>query len=213
MSDPAVAFAAVVRRTLGLELDAATLEHFRRYASLIAEWNERIALVSRRDSTRLFAYHFPDSLAAAGRLPPTAAVADFGSGAGLPGIPLKLARPDIRLTLIDSIGKKARFLATAVRELGLDALVLNARAEDVTDCRFDAVLIRLVGSIRDTIAVAAPLLKPNGVVIYYKSVTTARETAQAQPRLERLGLRVRSVQDFQFSEPAPFSRRLVVIGR
>jgi len=102
----------------------------------------------------------------------------------------------------------------AVRSLGLESVrIVCARAESLKDIRFDVILIRLVGPIRNTLRLVEPLLSTAGRIIYYKSVTVPQEIAQVQPLLKRLHLEIQQVRDFQFSRPESFTRRLVVVGR
>jgi 16S rRNA (guanine527-N7)-methyltransferase len=198
-------------RQLGIELAVRQLERFRKYEQLLREWNARVNLVSRKDLDRLAAYHFLDSLTAASLIPQGAAVCDVGSGGGLPGIPLKIARDDISLVLVESIRKKALFLEHAVRELGLERATVRAeRAEAIRDLKADVVVCRLVGKTAEVARWVAGMLKPGGRIILYKSATVEAELKLAQPALHRLHLRLRGVRDF----PLPFiARRLVVLER
>ena len=130
---------------------------------------------------------------------------------GLPGIPLKIARDDISLVLVESIRKKALFLEHAVRELGLERTTVRAeRAESIQDLKVDVVLCRLVGKTAEVARWVAGLLNPGGLIILFKSTTVEAELKLAQPVLNRLHLRPREVRDF----PLPLiARRLVVLER
>ena len=199
---------------LGVELSLVALERLGRYQELILEWNQRINLISRADTHRIASYHFIDSLTAVPLLPMGASVCDLGAGAGLPGIPLKIARDDVSMVLVDSIRKKAVFLERVVRELALDRTrVLNLRAEDMRGERFDVVVGRLLGPIERVVRYAEPLMNPAGVLVLYKSVTVEAELAQSQPVLDRLRLRVREVRECRFLADGKSPRRLVVIAR
>jgi 16S rRNA (guanine527-N7)-methyltransferase len=202
---------AVAVRQLGLELSPTQLGLFQKYEQLLREWNARVNLVSRRDLDRLAAYHFLDSLTAATLIPQGAVVCDVGSGGGLPGIPLKIARDDISLVLVESVRKKALFLEQAVRELGLERATVRAeRAEAIQDVKVDVVVCRLVGKTAEVARWVAGLLKPGGRIILYKSAMVETELKLAQPALNRLHLRLREVRDF----PLPLiARRLVVLER
>jgi 16S rRNA (guanine527-N7)-methyltransferase len=198
-------------RGLGIELTADQLARLRKYEQLLREWNERVNLVSRKDIERVVGYHFLDSLTASPLIPARSSVCDVGTGGGLPGIPLKIARDDIRLVLVESTQKKARFLELAVGELKLGQTFVRAeRAESISGLKFDVVLSRLVGKIDDVAKWVARLLNPGGLIILYKSATVEAELKQAQPALKRLHLQVREVRDFQLP---PIARRLVVLAR
>lgn len=202
---------ACAAQQLGIELASPQLERFRKYEHLLREWNARVNLVSRRDLDRLVTYHFPDSLTAVTLIPQGATVCDVGSGGGLPGIPLKIARDDINLVLVESIHKKALFLEYAVRELGLERATVRAeRAETIQDLKADVVVCRLVGKTAEVARWVAGLLKPGGRIVLFKSATVEAELKLAQPALNRLHLRLREIRDF----PLPLiARRLVVLER
>ena len=127
-------------RALGLDLDAAQFDRFRRYGELLLEWNERMNLTAITDPAGVQALHFLDALTL---VPPVRAwcrgagfddptLLDIGSGAGLPGIPLKIALPRLRATLLDATGKRVRFLQHVVDELGLRGIgAVQGRAEEL----------------------------------------------------------------------------------
>lgn len=202
---------AVAARQLGIELSPPQLGQLRKYEQLLRKWNVRVNLVSRKDLDRLAAYHFLDSLTAASLIPQGAAVCDVGSGGGLPGIPLKIARDDISLVLVESVRKKALFLEQVVRELGLERATVRAeRVEAIRDVKVDVAVCRLVGKTAEVARWVAGMLKPGGRIILYKSATVEAELKLAQPALHRLHLRLREVRDF----PLPLiARRLVVLER
>ncbi|MEO0072290.1 MAG: 16S rRNA (guanine(527)-N(7))-methyltransferase RsmG [candidate division WOR-3 bacterium] len=168
-------------QTLGLKITDEEINKFRAYAQLICNWNTKINLISRKDVDRIVSYHFIDSVSSVGLISYGAQVADLGSGAGLPGIPVKIVRPDINLTLIESIKKKARFLEETIKLLNLsNTQVLAARAEMISNGLFDTMLVRLVGKIKDILKIVSPLLKVKGLVIFYKSQQVNSEIKAAQ---------------------------------
>lgn len=131
------------------------------YLDLLARWNRTWNLTAVRDPAAMVPYHLLDSLAL---LPCVhgASLADLGSGAGLPGIPLAVARPDLAVTLIESNGKKARFLREAVRSLPLaNVTVLQARVQDAAGS-FDTVTARAFASLADMLDWGGHLLAPGG---------------------------------------------------
>jgi 16S rRNA (guanine527-N7)-methyltransferase len=154
-----------------------------------------------KDPLEAWTRHIADSLSL---LPFLAAieaaqVADLGSGGGLPGIPLAIAMPAARFTLIESTGKKARFLTEAAQRLALaNVAVLPSRAEDAAAFRsplreaLDAVTCRAVGHLAAIIELAVPLLKVDGVLLAIKGERAAQEIAQSQRALELLHAEVES---------------------
>jgi 16S rRNA (guanine527-N7)-methyltransferase len=137
------------------------------YLSLLLRWNARTNLTSVREPGEIVQRHFGESLFAGvhldGRLRPGATLLDVGSGAGFPGLPIQLLRPDLRVTLVESQGKKASFLREAVRTLGLGTEVVGARLETMQEGRrFDAVTLRAVDRMEGAVAMARDRVAPGG---------------------------------------------------
>lgn len=147
----------------GMEpLDAETSRRFEIYLSLILRWNARTNLTAIRDAEGILARHFVESVACARALPAgVATLLDFGSGAGFPGLPIALCRPEIAVTLAESQGKKAAFLQEAVRSLGAGATVHAGRAE-VLGAGFDCVTMRAVDKMEEAVGTASALVRPGG---------------------------------------------------
>ncbi|MEO0019103.1 MAG: 16S rRNA (guanine(527)-N(7))-methyltransferase RsmG [candidate division WOR-3 bacterium] len=177
-------------QVLGVNLTPAIYQSLQQYACLIEEWNKKINLVSRKDIDRILTYHIIDSLAACRFIPHGARCADIGSGAGLPGIPLAIVRPDINMTLIESIKKKCRFLEAAVSELGLKNTELIAgRAEALSPLGCDILLSRLTSALDRTLRYCRFHLKPGGLLILYKSLNWEAELKSAAKIIDRFNLR------------------------
>ena len=116
---------------VGVEVDAVAADKLDTYAALLVEWNQKMNLTAITDPTDMVIKHFADSLAAAPLLPDGAfSLIDVGTGAGFPGVPLAILRPDIDLTLLDSLNKRLVFLETVCRETGVTAGRVHARAEE-----------------------------------------------------------------------------------
>lgn len=158
-------------------LDSEVAERFGAYLELLMRWNARLNLTAIRDEEGILSRHFAESIACA-RVIPVGAVTllDFGSGAGFPGIPIALCRPEISVTLAESQAKKAGFLREAVRALGLSASVLAGRAETLTR-QFDCVTLRAVDRMVRAVEIAAGLVSPTGWLIL---MTTGTELAVLQ---------------------------------
>jgi 16S rRNA (guanine527-N7)-methyltransferase len=126
------------------------------YLELILKWNARTNLTSIRTPGEIVRRHFGESLFAGAHLGPCATLLDFGSGAGFPGIPIQLLRPDVAVTLAESQGKKAAFLREAVRTLALPTEVWAARVESMPPARrFDTVVLRAVDDMDAAVIEAA----------------------------------------------------------
>jgi 16S rRNA (guanine527-N7)-methyltransferase len=166
-------------------LSATQLQHISTYIDILTRWNARINLTAIRDEEEIVTRHFGESLFAARHLfprvssapsvvkdfdspeaqspEPEARVADLGSGAGFPGIPIKLWAPNITLTLIESNQKKATFLREITRALTLtDVYIQNVRAQTLPPATFDVVTLRAVEDFPSILPVAATLLAPSG---------------------------------------------------
>jgi 16S rRNA (guanine527-N7)-methyltransferase len=132
------------------------------FAALLLRWNRRINLTAIRDEEGILRRHFAESIACARALPAEiSTLLDFGSGAGFPGIPIAIFRPEITVTLAESQSKKAAFLREAIRVLGISAAVHGGRAEDL-EASFDCVTLRAVDRMPEAVATAARLVKSWG---------------------------------------------------
>ena len=153
-------------------LDAGTIAKFDDYLALILRWNSRTNLTAIRDAEGILGRHFVESVACAQRLPEgVTSLLDLGSGAGFPGIPIALCRPEIAITLAESQNKKAAFLQEAVRVLALNTRVFGKRAEEL-DQRFDCVTLRAVDRMEQAVATATGLIRAGG---WLAVLTTAVE--------------------------------------
>ena len=143
-------------------LDVSTANQFATYCALLLRWNARTNLTAIRDEEGILSRHFVESIACARALPGgIAALLDFGSGAGFPGIPIALCRPEIAVTLAESQGKKAAFLREAARTLSLPIEVHSARAETLKT-GFDCVTLRAVDHMGLAVEAATRLVVPGG---------------------------------------------------
>ena len=152
---------------LGVPLDDETADRLLDFLALLYRWNRRIDLTSidARDAVRL---HLLDSLALLPRLGPAADLADLGSGAGLPGIPLALAAPHLRVTLVESKRKRCSFLLEAVRDLGIRNCTVmeeDARVLAASGRQYDAVTGRAFLAPADLVELAAPMVSAGGRIL------------------------------------------------
>lgn len=156
-------------------LDEQTAGRFSSYLSLFIRWNERLNLSAIRDADDILSRHFVESIAVARALPEgIASLLDFGSGAGLPGIPVALCRLEIAVTLAESQGKKAAFLEETVRVLGIKAEVHAQRAEALRAV-FDCVTLRAVDKMPKAVAAAMRLVAPMGWLVLMTTVAGGNE--------------------------------------
>ena len=191
-------------RMLGLTLTPRQIEQFAIYYRALVAWNERFNLTAITDLENVQTKHFLDSLAG---WPPTAGeigaqanaptrqlhLVDVGTGAGFPGVPLKILLPDLKLTLVDGTGKKVLFLNQLVADLGLQQVaVVQGRAEELGQQdafreRFDLVTARAVAPLNTLVEYLLPLVRPNGFAVIYKGANVAQEFIDARKAIEVLG--------------------------
>ncbi|MCA9932756.1 MAG: 16S rRNA (guanine(527)-N(7))-methyltransferase RsmG [Anaerolineales bacterium] len=186
-------FATVVE--WGLALSAEQTAQFARYQALLLEWNQRLNLTAVREPQAIQIRHFLDALSCArvmGEMNGRALI-DVGTGAGFPGLPLKILYPDLRLTLVESIAKKAAFLEVVVNELGLTAVtVLPERAEQVGQQpahreQYDWAVGRAVADLRVLAEYLLPLCRVNGSMLAQKGEAALAEIEVAQTAVATLG--------------------------
>lgn len=160
-----------------------------RYAELLAGTGVTHGLLGPREPARLWDRHLLNCLAAADLVPDGADVLDLGSGAGLPGLVWAIARPSLRVELVEPLLRRSEWLESAVAELGLDHVtVTRARAEELRGSRaVDVVTARAVAPLDRLAGWALPLLAPGGVLLALKGDSAPQELADAAPTLARLG--------------------------
>ena len=171
---------------LNLTISAEKQSKLLTYLHLLQKWNNAYNLTAITDFEKMISYHLLDSLSVVPYLTGKTIV-DVGSGAGLPGIPLAIYFPEKKFTLIDSIGKKTRFIAHAIRELNLtNVQVFNGRAEEYqTPHCFDTMIARAVASAEDLIAISKRLLAQDGQLLMMKS-DASQEKMLSQHRAVKL---------------------------
>ena len=149
-----------------------TISQFKVYLDLLVKWNQKINLTSEKAPQKILERHIFDSLQYARALSFKDEIADIGSGAGFPGIPLKIIYPDLKIVLIEGQRKRFSFLESAILKLGLEGIrVINERAEKMLPSVFvEAVIFRAVSDINNCLALAAPFLKIGGEVMLKKNL-------------------------------------------
>jgi 16S rRNA (guanine527-N7)-methyltransferase len=168
---------------LGLPVDA--YDKFRAYLELLLLWNQRFSLTAVRDPDQIIQRHFVECAFVARHLPQDIAdLLDYGSGAGLPGIPIAICRPEISVTLAEAHGKKASFLREAVRVLDLDGEVYDGRVEAMPEREFDAVAMRAVEKM--DLAIPLALQRVKHYLVLLTTERSDRARGSAVPGLEWL---------------------------
>ncbi len=165
---------------MGIDVPAAARERLVAHLELIAKWNRIHNLTAVRETAQMVVLHLLDSLAVLPHVAGASALLDVGSGAGLPGIPIAIAQPRTRVTLLDSSHKKCAFLQQAKTELALDnvAVVCDRVENWKPGAQFDAVISRAFADLADFVAQAQHLVAPGGRLIAMKGVYPFDEIAK-----------------------------------
>ncbi|MBL8513984.1 MAG: 16S rRNA (guanine(527)-N(7))-methyltransferase RsmG [Betaproteobacteria bacterium] len=169
---------------MNIALDETQMQALIAYVRMIDKWNRTFNLTAIREPERMVGLHLLDSLAVVPHIPRDAVLADVGSGAGLPGIPIAIARPDVRITLIDTVAKKATFMQQVVGELRLPNLeVRHARVETLAlNSPCDIVISRAFAELKDFAESSAHLLRAGGKLFAMKGVLPHEEIARLPAR-------------------------------
>jgi 16S rRNA (guanine527-N7)-methyltransferase len=202
---------------VGIELTAEQVGQFCLYGDLLLEWNQKMNLTSIVDPAEIIIKHFIDSLTVKEYLRGKK-LADIGTGAGFPGIPLKIAQPDLQLFLIDSLKKRLDFLREVVLKLGLEEVeIIHARAEELGRNKkyragFEIATSRAVARLPVLLEYAIPLLQVNGLFIAMKGSQADAEIAEAREALLQLKAEVETVKKISLGSEAEY-RTLIIIRK
>lgn len=205
----------------GIVLTDTQMSQYGRYYRLLVEWNEKMNLTAITDEEGVYLKHFYDSLTLAlysNVLNEEVSLCDVGAGAGFPSIPLKIAFPYLRITIVDSLNKRIMFLNEVVKKLELENVVCcHDRAEDFGQKiayreQFDVVTARAVARLNLLSEFCLPLVKKEGYFVAMKSVSIHDELEQAEKAFRVLGGQVEKVQSFELPEDAG-QRHIVTIKK
>lgn len=210
-------------REFGVALDERQIEAFGAYHRELIEWNERFNLTAITDTEGVYIRHFLDSLSCLqGRPRPEPGLRldliDVGAGAGFPGIPIKLAAPSVRLTLLEATGKKVGFLEHLVQTLGLsDVRAVHTRAEEAGRIsahreQYDWAVARAVADLPVLVEYMLPLVRVGGLALAQKGERAAAEVQDAAAAIHALGGRVRRLMPVEIRGLAE-TRHLVLIDK
>lgn len=193
------------------------VEGFVRYEELLMEWNGKMNLTAIKDGREITVKHFIDSLTPAltGRIPKNGTFVDVGSGAGFPGVPLTMLYPELGTILVDSLGKRVRFLQELTVALGVTAECVHSRAEELGQTSYreqcDVVTARAVANLSVLCEYCLPLAKVGGVFLAMKGPEVEEELEAAGNALELLGGKVGEV--YPFTLPDGSRRNIIAIEK
>lgn len=199
-----------------IQLSEKQLQQFDRYFSLLVEWNQKINLTAITEHDEVYLKHFYDSLVPLWwvEIPEAAKVVDVGAGAGFPSIPIKIIRPDIQLTIIDSLNKRINFLNELVADLGLTGVeAVHARAEEAGQDQayrgqYDLATARAVASLNILVELCLPFVKKGGHFIALKGQDAHNELIEAKRAISLLGGKFE--EEFHETLPQEESYRAII---
>ena len=188
-----------------LIMEGQLLSQFETYYQLLIEWNEKINLTAITDPEGVAVKHFADSLAFfehIENIPGGASVIDIGTGAGFPGVVIKILRPDLRLTLLDSLNKRFLFLRELISQLGLESEFVQGRAEEHgRDPKlretYDFAVSRAVARLNVLSEYCLPFVKPSGRFVAFKGGDCSAEVSEASRAIETLGGKLIAAHEFE----------------
>lgn len=199
----------------GFSLEERQLSLLDRYAAYLVEWNEKINLTAITDPKEICIKHFLDSFLFldAVPLPEGASVIDVGTGAGFPSVPCKILRPDLSMTLLDSLNKRVQFLSGLSEHLEMETRCIHARAEEAgkkAELResFDCATARAVAHLRELSEYCLPFVKPGGYFVALKGYDIEQELEEAKKAIKLMGGKILEVKKYELPEG---NRRGIVI--
>ncbi len=200
---------------LKIELNENQINSFYKYMNLLIKWNEKINLTAITDPKEIIMKHFIDSLTINKYIEKNAKLIDIGTGAGFPGIPLKILRQDITVTLVDSLNKRINFLNEVIKEIGLEKIeTIHSRAEEIGKNvkyreKYDMATSRAVANIATLSEYLIPLVKEKGKCIYMKGPDIEEELLNGKKAINVLGGEV--IKKEEFSLPKSDIKRTIII--
>ena len=204
----------------GLKVTPEQAEKFNIYLKLLLEWNEKINLTAITDPHEAVIKHFVDSISfiKSHNIKPGAKVIDVGTGAGFPGVPLKIMRPDIKLTLLDGLNKRLKFLQEVASSLGFEAEFVHKRAEEAGKIntmreKFDVATARAVAPMNTLCEYCIPLVKMKGYFVAMKGPSLEDEMKEAKKAIDILGCEVEKIDSFILPDEEKSERKIAVMRK
>lgn len=201
--------------SISIKLEEKQIKQFYDYMNLLIEWNKKINLTAIIEPKEIILKHFVDSLTISKYINQKSTLIDVGTGAGFPGIPLKIFRNDLEITLVDSLNKRIKFLDDVIKKLNLDNIkTVHGRVEEIGRNKeyrekFDYATSRAVANIATLSEYLIPLIKTNGKCIYMKGPDTKDELKKGEKAISVLGGNM--VNKVEFELPYSKIKRTIII--
>ena len=200
-------------------LNNKQIEQFEQYYNLLTEYNKVINLTAITEIHEVVTKHFIDSVINYTFYKKNSTICDIGSGAGFPGIPLKIIRPDLNITLVDSLNKRINFLNTVIQQLGLSNInTIHTRAQELQQFvpreTFDYTISRAVASLNILLELCIPYTKTNGQMIAFKGNNTENDIKTAQNALKTLNCNIHEIKEYKIlGNNETFTRNIIYITK
>lgn len=201
-----------------IDLSTEQQDKFYNYMQLLLEWNEKMNLTAITEPEEVLDKHFIDSISIVPYIKENESILDIGTGAGFPGIPIKIAFPDSYITLLDSLNKRVNFLNEVIKELQLtDTLAIHSRAEEFAKVSgkresYDVVVSRAVAKLNVLLEYMLPFVKIGGKCICMKSLDIDDELKEAKKAIEILGGKIQKIDEITLPD-TNISRKFVIIEK
>ena len=205
-------------KKVNIEIDDKKEEQFYNYMKLLLEWNEKINLTAITEQNDIILKHFIDSITINKYIEQSNSIIDIGTGAGFPGIPLKIMNQNKKITLVDSLNKRINFLNEVCKEISLENIqCIHARAEELASDleyreNYETVVSRAVARINVLIEYMLPFVKIGGLCICMKGPNIDRELEEAKNAIKVLGGKIKSVESF-FLPDSDIERNVIIIEK
>ena len=194
-----------------------TIQSFELYYKELVDYNQKVNLTAITEKQEVFIKHFYDSGLSVDEIPLNSKVVDVGTGAGFPGVPIKILRPDIELSLVDSLNKRITFLNYLKEKLNINYLTYHSRAEDFSTKisyreQFDVCVSRAVAKLNTLAEYCLPLVKVGGIFIAYKSGDIEQEVLESKNAIKILGAEISSIKKINLPNDMG-NRSLIIIKK
>ena len=203
---------------IGVNLNEIQIKQFYGYMKILLEWNEKINLTAITDENEIILKHFVDCATIAKYVKEVDSVLDLGTGAGFPGIPLKIIKPKIKITLVDSLNKRINFLNELIKEIKLENIeTIHSRAEELAKNKeyresFDIAASRAVAPLNVLAEYALPFVKIGGKLIAMKGSNAQEEVEMGKKAVNVLGGKIKSIEKLELPD-TDITRNIILIDK